>query len=105
MYFTFSVNRTFSRKQVLTDCFELINVLLYRRCPKCPTLLPRKFLLSCPNVPTFGTFGASKLVGPKLLTKIAFYHYLIFSLDKTHFPSMQTRLTHKTTIELGKLYT
>ena len=69
-------------------------------CPKCPTLLPRKFVFSCLNVPTFGTFRASKLVGPKLLTKIAFYHYLIFSLDKTHFPSMQTRLTHKTRLFL-----
>ena len=88
----------------LTGCFELANDLLYRRCPKRPTLLPRKFLLSCPNVPTFGTFGASKLVGPKLLTKIAFYHNLIFSLDKTHFPSMQTRLTHKTRLFLADCF-
>ena len=99
----FRLKENLSCSQRLQLNFQLtVNKITTGGCPKCPKLLPRKFLLSCPNVPTFGTFGASKLVGPKLLTKIAFYHYLIFSLDKTHFPSMQTRLTHKTRLFCSK---
>ena len=63
-----------------------------------------KIFVEFPKCPNFWDIWGIETGWSETSEKIAFYHYLIFSLDKSHFPSMQTRLTHKTRLFLADCF-